>query len=238
MAFIETYRPATALALWEQSCSRSTVVSVVSVSVRPVLPRILFDPKCFSPLFTTHSPSTRLLFPSLSSLPLPFSSHPFSSLHSPFTRPSVITRKPTHTPAPVHPPQAPLQKSITRCIRFHLDTTLSTSPCTTPNNTKPTQQQARPISQKPTCRLDHPSRSYTRLSVLTVYFFPSWQVLSCLGMPLNEPITFFCTSFFPALGSPREPPNSLHHHANCSASALHQLCACACACACVVPMCE
>ncbi|KAH8762610.1 hypothetical protein F5883DRAFT_118537 [Diaporthe sp. PMI_573] len=90
--------------------------------------------------------------------------------------------------------------------------------CTLPRQRPPAQPQTipNPPSSKPapfpktnlSPRPVRPSRSYTRLSVLTVYFFPSWQVLSCLGMPLNEPIPFFYTSFFPALGSPREPPTS------------------------------
>lgn len=193
--------------------------------VRPVLPRILFDPKCFS--LSSPLAIQRSLFPSLSSPPLP----PLL-----FPRVPSAPRVPS-TPSPVQSsPVTPIPPLNTRCIRFHLDTLRQRPPAqpqTIPNppTSKPAPFPKTNLSPRPV----HPSRSYTRLSVLTVYFFPSWQVLSCLGMPLNEPIPFFSTSFFPALGSPREPPNKLHN-AYCSASAA-RLCVPVCLCACA-PMCE
>lgn len=155
------------------------------------------------------------LIPSVSSLSSPLTIHAhtlFRLLPLPSPTPSLPLTPPIDpfpTPSPVSDHPCPvLEYSLYQVSPGHSP---SRSPCTTPNNTKPTQQQARPISQKTNLspRPVHPSRSYTRLSVLTVYFFPSWQVLSCLGMPLNEPIPFFYTSFFPALGSPREPHTTI-----------------------------
>lgn len=137
-----------------------------------------------------HSPSTLTvsvlsLFPPTHSLP--------PSIPRP-RRPSVITRA---TPRILAVSGFTWTLSIN--IPLHNPKQYQTHPAASPPHFPKTSLSPRPV---------HPSRSYTRLSVLTVYFFPSWQVLSCLGMPLNEPIPFFYTSFFPALGSPREPPTS------------------------------
>lgn len=138
--------------------------------VRPVLPRILFDPKCFS-LSRHHSPSNphSLLPPSLSSLPLqtpPLPSGPFSSSSplNPVTR-SVITRNP-HSPLLIEHPRH----------QVSLGHSPSASPCTTPNNTKPTQQQARPISQNQPVASTRPP-----VQVLNAPFRPDSVLLSLLA---------------------------------------------------------
>lgn len=163
----------------------------------------MFDPKCFSlssPLTTQHT-HCPLPLPPTPSLPI---------------GPS--------TPSPVSDHPCPLR--ILAVSGFTFAHFPSASPCTTPNNTKPTQQQARPISQNQPVASTRPP-----VQVLHAAFRPDSVLLSLLAslvLPWHAAQRTHSFLLYIILPGTRQPTRASYklNDANCSASA-----GCVCLCA-------
>lgn len=155
--------------------------------------------------------------------------------HSPSTLTVPSSPSPSLSPIEIPPPRLPsvinpwppLECSLYQVSLGHSP---SASPCTTPNNTKPTQQQARPISQNQPVASTRPP-----VQVLHAAFRPDSVLLSLLAslvLPWHAAQRTHSFLLYIILPGTRQPTRASYKltDANCSASA-----ACVLRCVRVVP---